>query len=180
MAIGKHWAVTMTIPEAEELSHEIAREIIRDGQMPDLGLANGALLPTKVVADTLGVPFRILEVRRQASRYKQKLLRVKRTLHIPVEWVLWGPLLRFWKAFEDHFSKLEVACTTFVFDVQGLSIAVIDDCIVTGGSVRYVAEELKKLGARRVSINVLCWCKGESGDTPEGKPDVFLHRHIQI
>ncbi|MCE0523807.1 MAG: phosphoribosyltransferase [Methylacidiphilales bacterium] len=181
-ALDKHWIMTMSLPEAEELSRQLAHEISRAGDKPDLivGIANGALLPTKVVAETLGVPFRIVKVRRQGSRYKQKLVRIKEALHLSTDWVLWGPMKYFWRAFEGRFNKLEVASNTFDFAVRDLSIALIDDCIVTGGSVRHVAGALKEQGARRVTVNVLCWCQGEAGDTPERKPDVHLHRHIQF
>jgi hypoxanthine phosphoribosyltransferase len=169
-AIKAHWAATMSLSEAEELSHEMARMIAKAGQKPDLivGLANGALLPTKVA------------VRRQGSRYKQRLLAIKNALHIPTGWITWGPMMLFWKAFQNRTSKLETGADTFDFDVRGKSIALIDDCIVTGSSVRHVTDMLKKQGASEVTINALCWCEGEAGDTPEGRPDVFLHRHIQL
>jgi adenine/guanine phosphoribosyltransferase-like PRPP-binding protein len=181
-AIKTHWAATMSLPEAEELSREMACVMAKAGQKPDLivGLANGALLPTKVVAETLGIPFRIVAVRRQGSRYKQRLLAIKNALHIPTSWITWGPMMLFWKAFQNRTSKLETGANTFDFDVRGKSIALIDDCIVTGSSVRHVTEMLKKQGAREVTINALCWCEGEAGDTPGGRPDVFLHRHIQL
>jgi len=181
-AIEKHWATQMSLSEAEELSRDLGQEIANAGQKPDLivGLANGALMPTKIVAQTLGVPFHMVKVRRQSSRYKQRLLKIKQALHLKADWVLWGPMRYFWTAFEKRFSKLETASNTFAFDVRGLSVAIIDDCIVTGSSVKYVANALKKQGAKQVTVNVLCWCKGEKGDTPEGKPDIYLHRYIQF
>ncbi len=181
-ALDQHWSTTMSLPEALDLSRDLGLSLLQGGQKPDLlvGLANGALLPTKIVADAIGVPFRMVKVRRQGSRYKQKLLKIKEALHIPTGWVLWGPMRLFWTFFENRTNKLETARNTFDFDVRGQAVALIDDCIVTGGSVRHVAEALRQQGAASVTINVLCWCKGEKGDTPEHEPDIYLHRFIQF
>ncbi len=64
--------------------------------------------------------------------------------------------------------------------MQGLSVALIDDCIESGKSVRYVYDALMKQGASRVTINVLCWYQETPGVLPAGRPDVFLHTAIQI
>ena len=63
----------MTMGEAEALSHDMAIEIL-SANKPDLlvGIASGALLPTKVVAEHIGVPYQMVRVRRRSSRYKQK------------------------------------------------------------------------------------------------------------
>ena len=47
--------IFMTLREAEVLSHDLAAEILAV-ERPDLlvGIANGALLPTRIVADNIG------------------------------------------------------------------------------------------------------------------------------
>ena len=182
LGLTTNHSVVMSLPEAEELSRHLAQTIMASGDRPDLivGIANGALLPTKVVSDTLGLPFRIVRVRRQGSRYKQIVVRIKNALRLKARWLSWGPMMYFRRRFEKRFNKLEAGSNTFDFDVRGLSVALIDDCTETGKSVRYVADELKKQGASRVTINVLCWYAGAAGVIPGGQPDVYLHKYIQV
>lgn len=181
--IDRSWQEFMTLAEAEHLSCDLAGRIVQGEGSPDLvvGLADGGILPAKVVAEQLEVPFQIVKVRRQSSRYKQRLLVLKNALHIPSDWIVWGPLLGFWRAFQNRFSKLESAADTFDFDVRGRSVALVDDCLVTGDSVRHVMERLKAGDARKVSVNVICWCHSSGVDsTAEEAPDVYLHRRIQF
>jgi hypoxanthine phosphoribosyltransferase len=181
-ALTKNMAVEMPVSEAEDLSRHLAHVISADGDRPDLivGIANGALLPTKVVSETLGIPLKIVRVRRQGSRYKQMIVKVKNALGLKASWLSWGPMNYLRSRFEQRYNKLETETNTFAFDVRGLSVALVDDCIESGQSVRYVADALLKQGASRVTINVLCWTAGAPGDKPEMEPDVYLHRHIQV
>ncbi len=181
-ALTQHLSVNMSLEEAVELSRQLAQTMTESVDKPDLivGLANGALLPTKVVSDALGIPYRMVRVRRQGSRYKQIVVRIKNALHLDSRILTWGPMKYLRSRFEARYNKLESASNTFDFDVQGLSVALVDDCIESGKSVRYVYDALKKQGASRVSINVLCWYQETPGVLPEGRPDTFLHTAIQV
>jgi phosphoribosylpyrophosphate synthetase len=171
----------MTIEESVDLSRQLAVEVERTGR-GDLvvGLANGALLPTKVVADELGLPFEIVKVRRKGSRWKQKLVPIKRALRIPSSVILWGPFLPLWNFIQNRSAGLETSEESFAFDVKGKSVVLVDDCIVTGGSLEEVKRRLLDQGAASVVTAVICWTDNGPGG-PEGKrPDVFLHRAIHF
>ena len=73
--------VYMTMEEAITLSHDLADTIDISGR-PSLlvGVANGALLPMKIVADDLGIPLQVIHLRRKGSRYKQRLFAIKQAL----------------------------------------------------------------------------------------------------
>ena len=70
--------VYMTMEEAIALSRDLADTIDLSGR-PDMlvGVANGALLPMKVVSDELGLSMRVVHLRRKGSRYKQTLFAIK-------------------------------------------------------------------------------------------------------
>src|ERR1700761_8806379 len=113
-------SVHMPVNDAISLSRLLARQILGQTEKPDLivGLANGAVLPTTICGQEMGLPTRIIRVRRQHSRYKQRLLKVKEFLHIPSAWILAGPLRNLWVAFQERFSKMEAADSAFDFDVS--------------------------------------------------------------
>ena len=176
-----HHSIKMSVAEAEALSRLLARRIVEHAGKPDIivGLANGALLPTTICGEEIGIPARIVMVRRNGSRYKQDLLRLKEILHVPTSWMTTRPVRYLSSRFEEGFSKLETAEQSFGFLVRGLHVAVVDDCIVTGRSIRHVADRMYAQGAARVTIAAMCWTEeGYGGSMKEG-PDVYLHRKIQ-
>ena len=63
----------------------------------------------------------------------------------------------------ERYSDLEHAQDFLGFPVRGRSIALVDDVIDTGKSVRYIQDQLIKNGAEKVTTAVLCWYKG-NGD----------------
>jgi adenine/guanine phosphoribosyltransferase-like PRPP-binding protein len=176
--------LNMTLPEAEQLSRRLARDLQRLPGEIDLvvGLANGALLPTKVVAETLDLPFQMVKVRRQGSRWIQRLQGVKRALKLPSGLITWGPFGLFWYWFQRRFNKLEKSENSFSFEVRGKHIALIDDCIVSGGSIRYVQDRLQEAGAASVRVGVICWSDDEKAiDASKNVvPDVYLHRAVHF
>jgi hypoxanthine phosphoribosyltransferase len=166
----------MTMGEAESLSHDLAIEILSVNK-PDLlvGIASGALLPTKVVAEHIGVPFQMVHVRRRSSRYKQKALNILNALHLPTSMLRIRVLSYFARRSMERYSDLEHAQDFLGFPVRGRSIALVDDAIYTGKSVRYVQDQLIKNGAEKVTTAVLCWYKG-NGDSGSWFPDIHLIR----
>ncbi len=62
---AREQTINATIEEVEALARDLAEEIARLEPPADMivGLANGAWLPTKVVADTLGLPGHMVKVR---------------------------------------------------------------------------------------------------------------------
>ena len=188
-AITRRYAATqeklyMTMPEAEALSRQVGRELKRVPDRFDLvvGLANGALLPTRIIAEELGVPYEMVKVRRQGSRWIQRLQGVKRALSLPSGLLTWGPFGLFWYWFQRRFNKLEKSEKSFDFEVAGKHIALIDDCIVSGGSVRYVLDRLVEAGAASVRVGVICWSDDQKAIDPTKNvvPDVYLHRAVHF
>jgi O-antigen/teichoic acid export membrane protein/orotate phosphoribosyltransferase len=176
-----HHTIKMPVAEAVELSRLLARRITERAGKPDIivGLANGALLTTTICSDELGIPARVVKVRRQASRYKQELLHLREIFRIPNSWMMTEPIRYLSSRIEKGFSKLEIAEESFGFLVRGLHVAVVDDCIVTGRSIRRVADRMRTQGAARVTIAAICWTEEEYGGSMTEGPDVYLHRKIQ-
>lgn len=171
----------VTIGEAEELGRDLAANVRAQGLQPDLvvGLANGAFLPAKTVADALGVPFEMVKVRRKGSRYKQRLLGIKQALHIPSALILWGPFKALWVIFQNRTNQLEAGGESFDFDVRDRRVLMVDDCVETGASFRYVEEQLRAAGAVDVRTAVYCWSEMPNVPEESSRPDVHLHRQIQ-
>ena len=171
----------VTVEEAEELGRDLAREVAAAGLRPDLvvGLANGAFLPAKTVADALGVPFQMVKVRRRGSRIKQRLLFIKQRLRIPSALIMWGPIKALWVVFQNRTSTLESGEDSFGFDVAGRRVLMVDDCVETGASFRHVEARLRAQGAAEVRTAVYCWSRMPKVDDAVSRPDVHLHRQIQ-
>jgi hypoxanthine phosphoribosyltransferase len=172
--------IFVTMREAEALSHDLAAEILAVNKRPDLlvGIANGALLPTKIVADHIGVPFRIVHLRRRGSRYKQRAFDVLNALRIPASIFRFQPLSYLIRRSMERYGGLEQAERAFDFSVRGKCVVVVDDAVHTGKSARHVQDQLTKNGAAKVAIAVLSWYKG-IGDSGQWSPDIYVHRKHQ-
>jgi len=174
----------LSIAEAEAVGREVARRLKARNADLVVGIANGALLMTKVVSTELGRPFEIVNVRRKGSRIKRRLVQVKQALRL--QYLTRGPMALFWRVFERAFYKwwpteLEAASNELPFDVRGKDILLVDDCIVTGASVRFVHDRLLAAGAKQVTIGAICL----SDDSPlqpgdSGFPAVFINRLVHF
>jgi hypoxanthine phosphoribosyltransferase len=174
--------VYMTLEEAIGLSQALAARVRALAPTAELavGLANGAVMPTWIVAEALGIPFHMVKVRRQGSRLKQRLSALKRLLRLPPG-LLRHPLVNaFSLAFDRRFGRIEEARAALDLPVAGKTVLVIDDCIDTGASLAHVRERLVAAGAARVQIAVICWSNKHDTELLHGVvPDVHLHRRIQ-
>ena len=165
----------MTILEAEQLSADLAR-IVRHRELRFdvvVGIANGALLPMRIVAEELGLPEEIVRVRRQGSRIKQRLMAVKDALRIPSGWLTSGPLMPFWVWFQDRTSRLEGSAASASNTVSGMRVLLIDDCVETGNSLALVRQQLLSAGATEVKMAVICWATMPKMSVIV--PDIYLH-----
>ena len=65
----------MSVDEALVLSRELAERVRQSGFRPEkiIGVANGALLPATVVAESLDLPLEMVRVRRKGSTIKKRL-----------------------------------------------------------------------------------------------------------
>lgn len=174
--------VYMTLDEALGLSQALAQRARALVPAPALavGLANGAVLPTRVVAEALGIPFHMIKVRRQGSRLKQRLSALKRLLRLPPG-LLRHPLVNAVSLmFDRRFGRIEADRADLDFAVAGRTVLVIDDCIDSGASLAHVRDRLVAAGAARVQIAVICWSHKHDTEARYGLvPDIHLHRRIQ-
>ncbi len=172
----------MSIEEAETLGRDLARSVTDTGLRPDLvvGLANGAFLPAKTVADTLGLSFHMVKVRRKGSRYKQRLLFIKQRLRLPSGLIMWGPIKALWVIFQNRTSALETASDLLDFEVAGKHVLIVDDCVDTGASLRHVSGMLRAHGAAEIHTAVYCWARMPKIDEAVSRPDFYLHRNTQF
>jgi hypoxanthine phosphoribosyltransferase len=171
--------VYMTMEEAIALSRDLADTIDISGR-PDMlvGVANGALLPMKIVADELGIRFQVIHLRRKGSRYKQKLFAIKEALGIPTSLLTIRPMRAIQTWFEQRTSTLEEANDAFAFDVVGKDVMIIDDAIQTGLTARHLKARLLAKGAAKARIAVICWYRGVN-DSGDWSPDLYLNRQHQ-
>ncbi len=178
--------IHVSLADAEALSVGLAAAMA--AQAPDLlvGLANGALLPTWIVADRLGVPFEMVRIQREGGRLKARLLAIVSLIPFADAVIRWravrGLVLAVERLmFARKYLRHRIAAESFAFDVTGKSVAVVDDCMVTGGSIRVVRQRLLDAGARAVSVNVLCWVDQSDEARPAtAEPDSWLHRFVHF
>jgi adenine/guanine phosphoribosyltransferase-like PRPP-binding protein len=172
----------MTMDEALVLSKEIASRIRISEVNPEavVGIANGALLVTKVIADELGLPMVITGVRRRGSRIKDVVCRVpwlKRffvaVYRIPIVRL---PLYYTLRSLED-IETGNLPATEF--KVNGFKVALIDDCIESGRSIKVTRDALLAAGATDVMVCCISWSrKADSASTYGVVPDVYLSRRV--
>ncbi len=159
--VEKYRAITskayMTLDEAIVLSRQIAADHANVGIDLVIGVPNGALLPTAVVASTLDVPCRFITVRRKGSAIKQRLVRhgwLKRLvsawyeipiLNYPLELVM------------QRMSRLADDAPPDDLGLDGHArILIVDDSLETGQSLARVVEIVREQApAAEVSTAVI-------------------------
>lgn len=174
-------SIDMPMHDAEKLSALLAVRIKAKIEPPDLlvGLANGALMPTVICSELLGVPFHVICVRHRATRYKRRLLVLRKIIPFPQARLLNTLKGHISGKLEQGFPELEISKESLNIDVKGLNIVLIDDCIVSGYSIARVADILLSKGAKTATKAVICWCWITDERWMKHEPDLFLHRNIQ-
>jgi hypoxanthine phosphoribosyltransferase len=178
----------LPLADAEALCRVLSNGIRELGFRPDLivCIANGGLLPGQIVANQLNLPLEIVRVRRKGSRLKKRLVRIKDRLRIPTVLITRGPTATLLKLFERLFhrwwpTELEDASSKFGFDAQQKTVLLVDDCIVSGSSVRHVHGQLIAAGAREVKITAIC-VADDGPLTPSDPifPVVYINRLVHF
>lgn len=178
---GQTDKVYMSLTEARDLSRVLAWQVGGRVGKPDLvvGLANGANFTTKVLADELGSPFTIIKVRRKGSRIKRRLGMLVKALRLPPALLSGRFFSMLINGFDRRFSKLEEGSKQLGVDVAGKTVVIVDDCVDTGASLKYIVEKLRNGGAKSITTAVLCWSnKHDTAQSLGVTPDLFLHRRI--
>jgi len=174
----------MTIDEAIQLSHELAIRIAARGENPELivGVANGALLVTKIVSDDLNIPMQIIKIKRKATTAKEfiakrpillKIISVCYrfpVLHKPMEWLI----NRFKMLDVEDYS--EEVCN----QAHKKNIVVVDDAVETGQTLAMVCQMFNCNASKIVTTAVISWSKKYDSDAQNGiVPNIYIGRRIQ-
>ena len=85
-----------------------------------------------------------------------------------------------WVFFQDLTNDLESAGEPLGFDVAGKHVALVDDVVDTGGTLRHVTELLLSAGAAEVRTAVYCWSIMPKVPEDVSRPDIHLHRQVQF
>lgn len=173
----------MPMDEAIALSHEITRRVTEKGVVPDevVGIANGALLVTQVVAADLGLPFEMITIRRKGSAVKAKLSRYTVLVRLVSSWykipVINRPLvwaMKMMNGFKNDSNSIDAS------KYQGQHILLIDDATDSGGSLRRAEKLLTDHGCSQVTTAVISISKyayTRKGVDPY-VPDVYISQRM--
>lgn len=175
--------INMSLEEAVDLSKGLAACVAEGDFKPDyvIGIANGALLPTQVVATELALPFEYIRMRRQGSRWKRRAakipgLRAAFSLLFKAQAFarLVAPII-------DGVNKLESEeVNQDDRPHQGRSILLVDDAIESGQSIRAAVDMLLLQGAQSVKVAVIGWSERLDSEQKHGVvPDYVLNRRLQ-
>ncbi len=177
--------MNMTLEESIRICEHLADEVTRCGVQYDaiVGIANGALLPTRVIADRLAMPCEFIRLRRQGSSIKSRLSKVPgmRTL---VSWLFgFRAIARTLAPIMDSFNKLQTEKTvseTTGFPGDG-RVLLVDDAIDSGQSIVAAQQLLLERGASVVHTVVMTWSDSQSfdADCQLDEPEYWLNRRIQ-
>lgn len=172
----------MTIDEAIELAHELARRVKEIETSPDcvVGIANGALLLTKVIATDLNLPFEMLTIRRRGSLLKEKLGKYPLITKIFSKWyeieTINPPLIWIMKRMEKLSSD---ALNQSLQHLAGKHILLVDDAIETGQTVELAINALQQSGCLSVITSVITWSKNQELELKYSMPEIYISRTIQ-
>lgn len=172
----------MTIDEATELAHELARRTKGMETSPDyvVGIANGGLLLTKVIATDLNLPFEMLTIRRRGSLLKEKLGRYPWVTKIVSMWykneTINPPLIWIMKRMEKLSSE---TLDQSLQHLSGKHILLVDDAIETGQTVTLAKNILYQSGSLSVTTSVVTWSKNHEPEQEKSTPEIFIGRTIQ-
>jgi adenine/guanine phosphoribosyltransferase-like PRPP-binding protein len=175
----------MLLEESILLSREIGA-VLGDScyiQRPDmiLGIANGALLMAKIISDQLNVPCRMIKICRSGTKTKEFLAKSRIILAFTSLWYRIPVLNRPLKFVMHRFEKLDpYHDPTPGLDVKDKIVALVDDCIESGQTLRAARRMLENAGARSIEIAVISWSERLDSQEEHGIiPNVFLNKRIQ-
>lgn len=170
----------MTLDESLALSKDLATLVQQSGFQPDkvIGIANGALLTSTIVAKDLDAPLEVVRIRRKGSRIKKRLAKyswLRRLVSALYDNPVTRPILRI---LMDYFSRLDKSedkasdgATT------PKRILVVDDAIETGQTLQKVLETYTA-DAEEVRIAVISWSYAYAHKKADIKPDYLITKRI--
>ncbi len=172
----------MTIEESTTLSREIAFQVTKLPEQPDLvlGIDKGALLMAKVISSELQIPMKTIRIQRKGSKIKEKLETIPGLAKFLSRWykipVINIPL----KHVLHQLSGLSKVSNQVNLNVREKRVLLVDDAMETGQSL-VAAKALLTAGCvKSVMTAVLTWSnKHDSQQKNQIQPDIFISRRIQ-
>ena len=174
----------MSLEESVLICTSLAHTVRQSGWRVDavVGIANGALLPTHVIAEALECDYEYIRIRRRASTIKRRLGRILgvRTLF---SWLYSiRPIARLLRWVIEPFNTLEhdtaPPSNTEASDIG--HILLVDDAIDSGQSIAAGIELLKARGACEIRTAVISWSDAYDSATQYGvTPEYFFNRRVQ-
>lgn len=178
--INTNTKYVMTLEEAFELAHIIANKIKDTKGDIDLvvGIANGAALMAKIIADDLNVPIHMIKLQRTSSAIKNKIARYPKLFNVLTR-MYNLPIIGY---FMDHvlimFRGLTKSSkTNHVTIGVPKNVILVDDAISTGQSLQLATKMLTGTGATNITTAVFSWSQNY---TPTITPDIYFARVTQI
>lgn len=170
----------MTLEEAIELSEDLAR-MVRASEFDVekvIGVANGALLPSSIVAAELDKPLEIVRIRRKGSKIKKRLARfsfIRNVVSALYNNKLTRPVLRI---VMDRFSALDDQDQSAVVEVdKPQRILIVDDAIETGQTLQKVIDQHSRDG-NEIQVAVISWSIDYPNKTAEINPEFVISTRI--
>ena len=173
----------MTLDETIVLSLEISRQIKNRYPHPEIifGIANGALMMSKVIADNLDLPMIILNIRRKGSGIKRIVSKVpgmRAIFSLVYRMPFFNLPLKFAMRLFEGLKKTDIHQESF--NVDGKVVALVDDCIETGQTIALARETLLSAGAKQVVTCCISWSRLlDSVEKYEVEPDIYISRRVQ-
>ncbi len=170
----------MTLDEAIELSEYLA-EMVKNSDFEAekvIGVANGALLPSSIVAAALDKPLEIVRIRRKGSKIKKRLARfgfIRAFVSALYDNKFTRPVLRI---VMDYFSALDETDQS-VAKAQETSkkILIVDDAIETGQTLQKIIEQNSADGSE-IQIAVISWSVDYKNKKAKINPEFVISKRI--
>lgn len=174
--------VFMTLEESLVLARELARRLEGFRKRPEVvvGVANGALLISDVVAKQLSIPMHAIRIQRRGTGIKQALSRIPGmrgmfsflyrvpVLNAPLVWAM------------RRLEGLKKSRSGQPLPVSNKIVALVDDCIESGQTIAAAREMLTKSGAQAVVVACISWSKLRDSNAAHGvRPDIFISKRVQ-
>ena len=175
---------TLSMSEASHQCKQVGAFITAMDERPDLivGLANGGIMPAVIAAETVGLPYHIMKVRRKSSRIKQRLKLLAKIARYFPSFLNSVFAKKFKRSFDAKYNQIESDSSGDPMPkVSGLKILIVDDCIDSGSTVAHVRDKMQHAGAKWVKTAVISWgTKHDSEKLHRVVPDMHLHRTIDV
>lgn len=175
--------VFMTVNEAVELSRELAKRAVQtDIQFDEVvGIANGACLPTTIIAESLGLPFQMLRIRRKGSVVKNFLGRFSFVVRFFSVWysipVLNYPLVRVMGKMRNLADNDEDQNESRFKGKK--NILIVDDALEFGSTIEAAQQIIKKDNPQcNTVVAVMSWAVLLPNETQVTHPDFFISRIV--